>query len=76
MWVKRLANSLQKHQAEQQGYTVPAMDYLSRKEVNQCGCIEMTTIAKEWLATIAEFENTRDDIPFGLDDDDAKFCWC
>ncbi|HIF2548930.1 TPA: hypothetical protein ACXZLZ_004506, partial [Salmonella enterica] len=27
----------------------------------------------EWLQqTIAEFENTRDDIPFGLDDDDAK----
>lgn len=34
----------------------------------------MTTITKEWLQqTIAEFENTRDDIPFGLDDDDAKF---
>ncbi|ECW3354239.1 bacteriophage antitermination protein Q [Salmonella sp. 32070601201500089SM] len=33
----------------------------------------MTTITKEWLQqTIAEFENTRDDIPFGLDDDDAK----
>lgn len=32
----------------------------------------MTTITKEWLQqTIAEFENTRDDIPFGLDDDDA-----
>ncbi|EAB2013302.1 hypothetical protein FNU87_23645, partial [Salmonella enterica subsp. salamae] len=27
----------------------------------------------EWLQqTIAEFENTRDDIPFGLSDDDAK----
>ncbi|EFR4409656.1 hypothetical protein H1244_003621 [Salmonella enterica] len=33
----------------------------------------MTTITKEWLQrTIAEFENTRDDIPFGLRDDDAK----
>ncbi|EGS1848363.1 DUF550 domain-containing protein [Salmonella enterica] len=33
----------------------------------------MTTITKEWLQqTISEFENTRDDIPFGLDDDDAK----
>ncbi|EAB8293037.1 DUF550 domain-containing protein [Salmonella enterica subsp. enterica] len=33
----------------------------------------MTTITKEWLQqTIAEFENTRDDIPFGLDDDYAK----
>ncbi|EHD9046428.1 DUF550 domain-containing protein [Salmonella enterica] len=33
----------------------------------------MTTITREWLQkTIAEFENTRDDIPFGLDDDDAK----
>ncbi|MGG6152670.1 DUF550 domain-containing protein [Salmonella enterica] len=33
----------------------------------------MTTITKEWLQqTIAEFENTRDDIPFGLSDDDAK----
>ncbi|EDT8805400.1 DUF550 domain-containing protein [Salmonella enterica subsp. enterica] len=33
----------------------------------------MTTITKEWLQqTIAEFENTCDDIPFGLDDDDAK----
>lgn len=33
----------------------------------------MSTITKEWLQqTIAEFENTRDDIPFGLDDDDAK----
>ncbi|EAP1707554.1 DUF550 domain-containing protein [Salmonella enterica] len=33
----------------------------------------MTTITKEWLQqTIAGFENTRDDIPFGLDDDDAK----
>lgn len=33
----------------------------------------MTTITKEWLKqTIAEFENNRDDIPFGLDDDDAK----
>lgn len=33
----------------------------------------MTTINKEWLQqTIAEFENTRDDIPFGLSDDDAK----
>lgn len=32
----------------------------------------MTTIT-EWLQqTIAEFENTRDDIPFGLSDDDAK----
>lgn len=32
----------------------------------------MTTITKEWLQqTIAEFENTRDDIPFGLSDDDA-----
>lgn len=31
------------------------------------------TITREWLEkTIAEFENTRDDIPFGLDDDDAK----
>ncbi|HFR9774064.1 DUF550 domain-containing protein [Salmonella enterica subsp. enterica] len=33
----------------------------------------MTTNTKEWLQqTIAEFENTRDDIPFGLSDDDAK----
>ncbi|EAA2043398.1 Eaa-like protein [Salmonella enterica] len=33
----------------------------------------MTTITKEWLQqTIAEFKNTRDDIPFGLSDDDAK----
>ncbi|ELH1937233.1 DUF550 domain-containing protein [Salmonella enterica] len=33
----------------------------------------MTTITRNWLEkTIAEFENTRDDIPFGLDDDDAK----
>lgn len=33
----------------------------------------MTTITKEWLQqAIAEFENTRDDIPFGLSDDDAK----
>ncbi|HIF3129240.1 DUF550 domain-containing protein [Salmonella enterica] len=33
----------------------------------------MTTITKEWLQqTITEFENTRDDIPFGLSDDDAK----
>lgn len=33
----------------------------------------MTTITKEWLQqTIAEFENTRDEIPFGLSDDDAK----
>ncbi|EAX8243244.1 hypothetical protein BKN67_21740 [Salmonella enterica] len=33
----------------------------------------MTTITKEWLQqTIAEFENTRDDIPSGLSDDDAK----
>lgn len=33
----------------------------------------MTTITREWLQqTIAEFENTRDDIPFGLSDDDAK----
>lgn len=33
----------------------------------------MTSITREWLEkTIAEFENTRDDIPFGLDDDDAK----
>ncbi|EAA4340716.1 DUF550 domain-containing protein [Salmonella enterica subsp. enterica serovar Chester] len=33
----------------------------------------MTTVTKEWLQqTIAEFENTRDDIPFGLSDDDAK----
>ncbi|MFA3949608.1 dATP/dGTP pyrophosphohydrolase domain-containing protein [Salmonella enterica subsp. enterica serovar Dublin] len=33
----------------------------------------MTTITKEWLQqTIAEFENTRDDIPFGLSDNDAK----
>ena len=33
----------------------------------------MTPITKEWLhQTFAEFENTRDDIPFGLDDDDAK----
>lgn len=33
----------------------------------------MTTITKEWLQqTIAGFENTRDDIPFGLSDDDAK----
>ncbi|EAM8398649.1 hypothetical protein YI12_09330 [Salmonella enterica] len=31
------------------------------------------TITREWIEkTIAEFENTRDDIPFGLDDDDAK----
>ncbi|HDY3016125.1 TPA: hypothetical protein RPD89_000260 [Salmonella enterica] len=31
------------------------------------------TITREWMEkTIAEFENTRDDIPFGLDDDDAK----
>lgn len=31
------------------------------------------TITREWLEkTIAEFENTRDDIPFGLDNDDAK----
>ncbi|EGN8530760.1 DUF550 domain-containing protein, partial [Salmonella enterica] len=30
----------------------------------------MTSITREWLEkTIAEFENTRDDIPFGLDDD-------
>ncbi|EQB5307078.1 dATP/dGTP pyrophosphohydrolase domain-containing protein [Salmonella enterica] len=33
----------------------------------------MTTITREWLQqTIAEFENTRDDIPFGLSDDGAK----
>ncbi|EHT5728314.1 hypothetical protein WK676_002837 [Salmonella enterica] len=33
----------------------------------------MTSITREWLEkTIAEFENTRDDIPFGLDDDGAK----
>ncbi|EMD4508339.1 hypothetical protein VQ300_001252 [Salmonella enterica] len=33
----------------------------------------MTIITKEWLQqTIAEFENTRDDIPFGLNDDDAR----
>lgn len=33
----------------------------------------MTAITRDWLQkTIAEFENTRDDIPFGLDDDDAK----
>ncbi|MDJ6848110.1 hypothetical protein LED50_01250 [Salmonella enterica] len=33
----------------------------------------MITITREWLQqTIAEFENNRDDIPFGLDDDDAK----
>ncbi|ELL5151569.1 hypothetical protein Q4667_004413 [Salmonella enterica] len=33
----------------------------------------MTTITKEWLQkTIAEFENTRDDIPFDLSDDDAR----
>lgn len=33
----------------------------------------MTIITREWLQqTIAEFENTRDDIPFGLSDDDAK----
>lgn len=33
----------------------------------------MTTITKGWLQqTIAEFENTRDDIPFGLSDDDAR----
>lgn len=33
----------------------------------------MTTITKEWLQqTIVGFENTRDDIPFGLSDDDAK----
>lgn len=33
----------------------------------------MTTITREWLQqTIAEFENTRDDIPFGLSDDDDK----
>nr|WP_283318468.1 hypothetical protein [Edwardsiella anguillarum]WHQ16072.1 hypothetical protein MQ083_06605 [Edwardsiella anguillarum] len=30
----------------------------------------MSTITKEWLQqTIAEFENTHDVIPFGLDDD-------
>ncbi len=34
---------------------------------------QMTAITKEWLQqTIAEFENTRDDIPFGLNDGDAK----
>lgn len=33
----------------------------------------MTSITREWLEkTIAEFENTRDDIPFGLGDDGAK----
>lgn len=33
----------------------------------------MTSITREWLEkTIAEFENTRNDIPFGLDDDSAK----
>lgn len=33
----------------------------------------MTKITKEWLQqTISEFENTRDDIPFGLDEDDEK----
>lgn len=33
----------------------------------------MTSITREWLEkTITEFENTRDDIPFGLDDDGAK----
>ncbi|EJJ5356427.1 DUF550 domain-containing protein [Salmonella enterica] len=33
----------------------------------------MTTITREWLQkTIADMEVTRDDIPFGLDDDDAK----
>lgn len=33
----------------------------------------MITITKEWLQkTIAEFETNCDDIPFGLDDDDAK----
>lgn len=32
----------------------------------------MTTITREWLQkTIADMEVTRDDIPFGLDDDDA-----
>ncbi|WGE29434.1 hypothetical protein PHA77_01840 [Edwardsiella tarda] len=33
----------------------------------------MTVITREWLQkTIAEFECTRDDIPFGLDEDDDK----
>ncbi|EDB3480871.1 hypothetical protein F9X03_19730 [Salmonella enterica] len=33
----------------------------------------MTSITREWLEkTIAEFENTRDDIPFGLDNDSDK----
>jgi len=33
----------------------------------------MTTITREWLQkTIAEFETTCDEIPFGMDDDDAK----
>lgn len=33
----------------------------------------MSTITREWLKkTIAEFETTSDEIPFGMDDDDAK----
>jgi hypothetical protein len=33
----------------------------------------MSTITREWLQkTIAEFETTCDEIPFGMDDDDAK----
>lgn len=33
----------------------------------------MTTFTREWLQqTIADFESTRDDAPFGLDEDDAK----
>lgn len=33
----------------------------------------MKSITKEWLQkTIAEFETTSDEIPFGMDDDDAK----
>ncbi|HEI8778705.1 MULTISPECIES: hypothetical protein [Enterobacteriaceae] len=33
----------------------------------------MSIITKEWLQkTIAEFESTCDEIPFGMDEDDAK----
>lgn len=33
----------------------------------------MTKFTREWLQqTIADFESTRDDAPFGLDEDDAK----
>lgn len=33
----------------------------------------MTTLTKEWLQqTIAEYENTRDEIPFGLDEGDSN----